>query len=179
MPGGGGRNGRSRIVEEGGKTPRSGARPGGNQTALQHTSRRRPFFWLRAESHFCAPGDRSPTESSWSRLLSLAELCAVPLDSRERNRKTSSGALAGVERRKDIFGCLLATAFHPAVPLHTRNSKGSTRQPAAAIGPRAHDFGCTAGDLAKRRNGLDDHPALRLKGHRFAVENILDFISRA
>src|SRR2546429_9663951 len=125
-----------------------------------------------------APGDRSPTESSWSRLLSLAELCAVSMDSRGRNRKTSARTLAGVERRKDIVGCLLETALHAGVQLHTGDSKGRTRQAAAAIGARAYDFGCSAGDLAERRYGLDDHPALRLKSHRFAVENILDFISR-
>jgi len=36
------------------------------------------FFRLRAESHFCPSGDRTPAEPSWTRLLSLAELCACP-----------------------------------------------------------------------------------------------------
>jgi len=45
------------------------------------------------------------------------------LDSRGRDRKTSAGTLAGVERRKDIFGRLLETAFHAAVPLHAGDGK--------------------------------------------------------
>src|SRR5258708_39725773 len=100
MPGEVARNVRGGIVEEIGETPCSGARPHGNQTALHHTSGRRSFFWLRAESDFYPSGNRTPAESCWSRLLSLAELCAVPLDSRGRDRKTSAGTLAGVERRK-------------------------------------------------------------------------------
>src|SRR5260370_215385 len=178
MPGEVARNVRGGIVEKIGETPSSSARPDGNQTALHHTPGRRYFLWLRAESHFCPSGDRTPAESSGPRLLSFAELCSVPLDSRGRNRKTSAGLLAGMERRKDILGCLLEIAFHPGVQLHAGDSKGRTRQLAAAIGARAHDFRCSAGDLAERRNGFDDHPALCIESLRCAVENIFDFISR-
>src|SRR5260370_1357100 len=78
-----------------------------------------------------------------------------------------------------VLGCLLGTAFHPGVQLHTGDSKGRTRQLAATIGARTHDFRCSAGDLAERRNGFDDHPALCIESLRFPVENIFDFISRA
>src|SRR5713226_3278372 len=178
MPGEVARNVCSRTVEKVRETACSGARPHGNQAALHLTSGRRSFFWLRAESHFYSSGDRTRAEPSRSRLLSLAELCAVSLDSRGRDRKTSAGTLARVGQRKSIFGCLLEVAFHRSGQLHAGDRKGRTRLPTAAIDSRAHDFGCSAGNLAQRWNGFDDHPALRVESHRFPVENIFDLIPR-
>src|SRR6266849_10381865 len=126
MPGEIARNVCGRFVEKIGKTSGSGALPHGNQTALPHSPRGRSLFWLRAEGHFHPSGDRAPAESSWSRLLSLAELCALPLDSRGRNRKTSAGILAGVERRENIHGRLLEIAFHPGLQLQVGDSEGRT-----------------------------------------------------
>jgi asparagine synthetase B (glutamine-hydrolysing) len=49
---------------------------------------------------------------------------------------------------------------------------GRGREAAARKSPEAHDpdFGCSAGDLADRRNEFDNHPALRVEGHRFPIE---------
>src|SRR2546429_9062875 len=160
------------------ETPSSRARPDGNQTALHHGARGRSLFWLRAESHFCSSGNRTAAEHAWPRLLPFAELCPVPVDSGGRNRKTSSGILAGVERRRNNLGCLLETAFHARLELHTGVRKGRTRQPTAAIRARAHDFRRSAGNLAQRRDGFDDHSALRVASHHCPTEDIFDLISR-
>src|SRR5437660_1939732 len=160
------------------ETPSSRARPNGNQTALHHGARGRSLFWLRAKSHFCSSGNRTAAEHAWPRLLPFAELCPVPVDSGGRNRKTSAGILARVERRRNNFGRLLETSFHPPIQLHDGVRKRRTRQPTAAIRARAHDFRRSAGDLAQRRDGFDDHSALCVESHDCPTENIFDFISR-
>src|SRR6266704_2763072 len=109
------------------ETPCSSARPHGNQTALYHAPRGRPFFWLRAEIYFCPSGDRTPAEPFRTRLLSLAKLCAVPLDSRRGNQKTSTGELTREGRPQNIFGFVLETTFHSSLELHPGDSERRTR----------------------------------------------------
>src|SRR5437773_11489080 len=171
------RNVRSRIVEEVRKAPGSGTRPHGNQTPLHHAPGGRSLFWLRAESNFRSPGNRTAAKSAWARLLSVTELRGMPVDARGGNRKTSAGVLAGVDRRRNSLRHVLETSVHSRIQLHSGLRKGRTRQPSAAVRARAHDCRRSPGDLAQRRNGLDDHSALRVEGHDISTKNILDICS--
>src|SRR6266436_5757789 len=55
MPAEAARNVRGRLVEKIRETPRSGARPHGDQTAVHHASRGRPFFCSELKSIFVHP----------------------------------------------------------------------------------------------------------------------------
>src|SRR5437660_608132 len=97
MPGKIARDVRGCAMEKVGAADPPSARPHGNQTAVHLAPRRGSFFWLRTESHLRASGDRTAAEPARSGLLSFAKLCAMPLDPRGRNRKTSAGALDGMD----------------------------------------------------------------------------------